>query len=478
MHLFLGQPLNRVRHLDTVRTGNRLITRILLPGRADDQRRLVRQLRDGRVTALGFGAGVVFDDVPAALLEEAARCGFPVFSVPLPTPFRGISRFIEGSLLSDDLYTLRRTVSMQRYLMEALAGEEPKGEVVRRLASLLDGCVALFDASGQVEAIGGEEDLGAVWAAIAQTGSGGGEFRIGARTTAAVPIVTRGEVCYWLASTVGSSGAMRRVAGQVIESARYVLQVVARVPEESARERRATRSRLLRDVLQHHAQHPEAEHTAVRDRAASHGLDLRVPARTLVLAPVGDPAEGSPQWRERTQRFVARALMLAHAPHLVGAHGGGVVAVVQRADEIDLEALLDGLDERGLRAHCGVGRAFSSIGGAARSLADAEVALRQARRGAGPETRSLVWHEDLQSTEWVLNLVDPSTLRQRTAALLDALPDHAPLRETLACFFAANLNVAATARAMNLHPNSLRYRLGRYQAARGMRFRMPRCGAA
>jgi purine catabolism regulator len=451
-----------------------LTTGMRLRDRPAEQRRLIRQLRGGGVTALGFGAGVVLDDVPTALVEEAHRCSFPVFVVPLPTPFREIVRFVDGSLLSDDLYVLRRTVSMQRYLMEALATETPEEEVVRRLGSVLDVPVALFDDAGAVVARSRDADWSAVWASIS-TSDPDGRLEVAGRMLSAVPILARQELRYWLVSGSHADGAMGRLAAQVVDSARCVLQTAARAHEQSVREQRALRARLLRDLLtEPNAARPQPGEADLHARAASCGLDLRAPARAVVLAPAADRQKGSGQWRDRTRRAVARILALGHAPHLVGEHGGRVVAIVQRADEVDLDGLLAELTAHGLTAHCGIGRPLTSIGQAARSLADAELALEQARsRAADGGAPVAVRYEELAFTEWVLNQAAPQALRPRAEAALAALPEQPPLRDTLESYFEANLNVTATAKAMNLHPNSLRYRLARIEQLLGICLNSP-----
>jgi hypothetical protein len=55
---------------------------------ADAQRRLVVELEEIGAAALGFGVGMGFKRVPAALLREARTRDLPVFSIPLRTPFR------------------------------------------------------------------------------------------------------------------------------------------------------------------------------------------------------------------------------------------------------------------------------------------------------------------------------------------------------------------------------------------------------
>jgi PucR family transcriptional regulator, purine catabolism regulatory protein len=49
---------------------------------ADEQRNFVRRLVDHHVAGLGVGVGIEHDTMPAAMIEEADRQGFPLFEVP------------------------------------------------------------------------------------------------------------------------------------------------------------------------------------------------------------------------------------------------------------------------------------------------------------------------------------------------------------------------------------------------------------
>ena len=64
-----------------------------------------------------------------------------------------------------------------------------------------------------------------------------------------------------------------------------------------------------------------------------------------------------------------------------------------------------------------------------------------------------VFDELVATSDGTLGHLVPAAIRQ-------ALGDPT-VRETLQVFVEADLNVAATAKALSLHPNSLRYRLGR-----------------
>ena len=121
-----------------------LTTGVQLRGNAAAQRRLVAELADGGIAALGLGLGIALERVPKALLDEAAARDFPLFTVPLETPFREIVSFVNRSAVSSDLHALRRLSSMQRYLLDAVHQTVPEQALVERLASLLGGAEVAY----------------------------------------------------------------------------------------------------------------------------------------------------------------------------------------------------------------------------------------------------------------------------------------------------------------------------------------------
>ena len=126
---------------------------VRLRARPAEQRRLIAELSEAGIAALGFGVAMVSKQVPKALLDEAEQRTFPVFSVPAHLPFREIIGFVNRSLLSTDLYVLQRVISVQDYLMDAFHEDPPEPVLIRRLASVLRGAdVALVESDGRVTA--------------------------------------------------------------------------------------------------------------------------------------------------------------------------------------------------------------------------------------------------------------------------------------------------------------------------------------
>src|SRR3954470_5396049 len=172
---------------------------VRLRGSADAQRALVAELDDAGVSALGFGLDLVFKRVPAAILEEARRRGFPVFAVPLRTPFREIVTAINRALLSSDLRTYQRLASMQLYLVDALRDGDPRGTVVARLSELLDASVLVLSPAGTVQLRAGDAPADVLWSAIDERPTALHEFDVEGWHAVATPVLTtESEPVEWL----------------------------------------------------------------------------------------------------------------------------------------------------------------------------------------------------------------------------------------------------------------------------------------
>ncbi|WP_187369323.1 PucR family transcriptional regulator [Baekduia soli] len=83
------------------------------------------------------------------------------------------------------------------------------------------------------------------------------------------------------------------------------------------------------------------------------------------------------------------------------------------------------------------------------------------------------WFEDLDLVAWALTTADPAGVQAKAAALLAPLADDGVLLESLSAYLAHNLNAVRAARALSIHPNSLRYRLARIEERLGCSLQDP-----
>jgi sugar diacid utilization regulator len=110
----------------------------------------------------------------------------------------------------------------------------------------------------------------------------------------------------------------------------------------------------------------------------------------------------------------------------------------------------------------GVGPPFTGLDGFAASYHEARRAIRHAS-----ERRPLVFGPgDVPLFDELTSLGREDANSLIPEATREVLRDHAA-RQTIEAFFAADLQVSVAAKALSLHPNSLRYRLGRIATLTG-----------
>jgi PucR family transcriptional regulator, purine catabolism regulatory protein len=433
-----------------------LTTGIRLRGKPELQRQLVVESEARGVAALGFGVGLVFRSTPRALLDEARARDFPVFEVPFEVPFRDIIAFINRSYLSDDFSSLKRTVALQNTLLGAMGESRPEEALVGRLATIVGGAV-LFRPGGAVVADAGTVPVGAIWEEIAGRGGCDDVFSAEGLEVAASPILVEGEVRFWLA-LAGRPGEVTSVlAGPVVEVAERLLRLVDLAHDVRVMEERVRRGELLNDLLD------EARAREVSpERLELFGV-AKGPWRVALLS-VG-PAQ------DEALRLVANSAAATGTPHLLGLHQGHVALVVEGEGEL-LETWTANLAAAGLPVRAAVGRAVASPSRMTESRGDARLALDFLDRTGAAAGRVLRF-EDFELIDALLSCADPGELRARVDIILDPLRDHPQLLETLAAYLAADQNVNAAAEALHVHPNSLRYRIGRVEELLGRSLRNP-----
>lgn len=438
-----------------------LTTGVRLRGNTELQRQLVVESEARGVAALGFGVGLVFRSIPRALLEEARARDFPVFEVPFEVPFRDIIAFIDRSYLSDDFYSLKRTVALQNTLLGAMGESRPEEGLVGRLATIVGGAV-LFRAGGAVVADAGMVPVAEIWDEIARRGGCHAVFQADGLEVSASPILVDGEVRFWLALAGRPGEATSVLVGPVVEVAERLLRLVDLARDVRVMEERVRRGELLNDLFDE-----ERAREVSPERLELFGF-AKGPWRVALLA-VGRGHDEA--LRQEALRLVGNAAASTGTPHLVGLHHGHV-ALVLEGDGGLLEAWTANLAVEGLPVRAALGRAVETPARLVDSRCDARLALDFLERTAAPAGRVLRF-EDFELIDALLSAADPAELRARVDLILDPLRDHPQLLETLVAYLSADQNVNAAAEALHVHPNSLRYRLNRVEELLGRALRSP-----
>lgn len=436
-----------------------LTTGARLRGARAAQEELIAELDEAGVTALGFGVEATFKRVPPAMLAEARRRGFPIVVVPFAIPFGHLVAAIHRELLSGDARAIQRAGSVQRFLLDALAEDDPEQAMLERLSSILGVPAGILGGAGRVERATATLPGPTLWRHIAGRPHTLLEFDAGDWHACTIPVPEPAERPHrWLAVASRGSGFANPATKEAVRSAAPLLAAVGRLREAGRRRERLHRSRLLERLLgggeattaesaarsaasgpgprrsgsgeAAAASGPGPRRTVPDDLAAgaeAFGLDLREPAR-VVLA--GDDLE--------------RGLAAAGLPHLIAPHEHGVAALVQ------------GLDPALLRPVAAYGRPISDLADAPLSLHDAGLAYHRAAA-----ERRVLGYEDLDPVALLIAHAPDALLQPKLAELL--APLEPPLLDTLRAYFATDLDVGRTAAALDLHANSVRYRLARIE---------------
>jgi sugar diacid utilization regulator/GAF domain-containing protein len=208
----------------------------------------------------------------------------------------------------------------------------------------------------------------------------------------------------------------------------------------------------------------------LRQRAQELGFSADGPYRVLILARLGKRGEriGS-GWNAFALKMLEDVLAERACPALLGEREETLVAVLRKStlSEDSLVAAVYGV----LRAAGLPGQVQLVAGGLAETLADVHRSYQEARQAMAIASRigarpGLIRYEDLGLYRFLMDTRAPGELLSFAALVLGPLlvyeeERRVPLLETLEAYFRHNGNIPAAARASHLHPNTVRYRLGR-----------------
>ncbi|MGW0479643.1 PucR family transcriptional regulator [Nonomuraea sp. NPDC003214] len=441
--------------------------------------RLVADLDERGLAALGIKLGRYVDELPAEMAEQAERLGFPLILLPNDVGFDDILNQVLTDILNRQAAVLVRAEEAHRALVQVVLAGGGLDEVTAEVAALLDVAVAAVDGRGRVLAAAGpREHVAALRESAAHDGlpASAGHGQPGqagqpgagprGRVMASVP-VTAGGHHHGRIVAYSPAGAIRDSDVGILERAATVAALAVTRQEAVHAVESKYRADFLRDVLTGRA--GTAERVAARARAF--GWDLERPVTVLV-------AELDPDSDERTaqDRLVTcwTAALRRHDPGgAVAGFSHEVVAVVGAevdASRLARDAAAGFADVPPATFSTGTSRPSPGVATLPEAYTQALKAARVGRQLHGP---GAVAHFDQLGVYRLLSLVsDTDELHAFVKETLgplssDADAENADLRRTLQVLLETNLNVAETARRLHFHYNTLRYRIGKLERLLG-----------
>ena len=398
--------------------GEVVLTTGLRQKSATSQRNFVRHVHASGALAIGFATGLSHEKVPAAFLDQADELGLPVFRVPYETPFIAIGKIVADSLSAEHYARLENLLKGHQVLAAALLGGGGLPQLLRELAAMLHTDVALSQYGTQLFATGNSApapDPERAWHRV--------------------PVATGlKDRC-----TLAVAEPYERDA--ITDYAQSLISVELSNQARRRASDRAVVGQLLQDVVRGTLAGSDAA-----ARLGSAGIDT-ARRQCIVLA---DVATG--------QRRALRTLPLpGKYDDVVTAvlDDRLVIAVPESDGESLTRALSTYLHGAGFTAKVGFGGGYAQPSGLRWSYFEARESLTRGQAVNRPDrlslTSLLMASEDVPLADLAAEALDPvAAFDERHGA---------ELMLTLEKYLAHNGSVAAVADVLQLHRNTVRYRL-------------------
>jgi DNA-binding PucR family transcriptional regulator len=396
--------------------------------------------------------------------------------------FRDNERIAGGVQASaaGDMHTLRRTAALQIQLLELVVQQKDVGELIDRVATLLDMPIVLFDTRGHElcssRAAADSPDLSRrLWAAYARLRGSPGPLGTVENDDGRIyyrDVLVMGRVERVLAG-VASLRQPTEFADATLSFLQQLVTLDVLRHRDELRMRRRVRRGLLRDILAGGGAADE-----LRIRLLEQGFDGESVLRIAVVEPKTVPVATGKASATRTGERLGTKLLRGldavlsqrRIPFLSLSMDSLAVVLVTLSDaEIaTARTLLADLQEAATRAFSpepvvvGCSAPLVAVAGAPRSLQQAKAACMAARRA--PAAGGAAIFDELSGQFRLLDGLDEKALTdivQRTfAPLFDYDAQHrASLFETVRTLFEHHLAVQETADVLHIHRNTLQKRL-------------------
>ncbi len=473
-----------------------LTTGLRLKGKPEEQRLLVEELANANICALGFALDINFKQVPTALIEAAKEFELPLFTVPFATGFAEIIAFINQSLLSPNVGALRRFVSVQDYLIDALLSQSPIRSLVERLAPLVSSEVAFITrelAVGFTSDNIRREVLNAMLIEVsrhveiekanakARSGSRGKgaaesqsatltqifEFETDFGPGLALAVLDGDRDPSWL--TLVQTNAIPGEVGfhlslPLIRSAGHILSIALQTRNERANEKRALERALLIESL---AIKPTRA-SSIRggrgslERLITVGIDFSKPVFVAV---------SSSEDIKRHQSDFRRRSEETGAIEIDDVHDERLIALIQ-CEKASIEHLVSQFDANYPSTFTGLSRAIDGPNGLVLGYREALSALSELeannRKASSLNWQHLIRFEDVKMATWLLAQVEPVALEAKQKTKVELLEIEKHTVATLIAYLECNLDITEAAKRLAIHPNSMRYRLNKVRESLGI----------
>lgn len=430
-------------------------TMLITPLHGTDLPKIIEQLPAETSALALFGT-----DAHSIESDATAQAPFPVFAITDEQRVTEIISTFERLSQPDDSAELRRLTNLQRTLSQALEDANPVDELIKRLQKQVNAVCVVSDNQGRVTASTGTLPLSLFFEQVQKTEAPTQRVMVSGWEGLAVRLSAGSHDSSspqgWLIVAARRPGfpsiadsAAAHITATLIETAQR-MRVAAKAQEE------AIRSAIFDESLD---LNPKPDSPELASRLSALGFDFSEPLR-VVVAESNHPALLSRSSQQQLQSNFTRMFEDEDLDHLSTTRGSSCIFLIQASSDT-LTRLMRIYKKEVDGFVVGIGRDISSVIEVAESYADGRIATQVIR--TGQFDRTVMAYEDFDFATRLFASVGLDRMTHYSQELLEPLLDRGPMLEALRTYFDLAQNTAATADALGIHHNTLRYRLAKVE---------------
>ncbi len=415
---------------------------------------LAAAVRRARVSALCFGLGIYFEQVPQELVEACRDAEVNLLTVARDVPFTHVEKYVNalGPVAED--YGMKRAMWLTNDLLDSIASDQPIASLIQRVAANCRGAAMLYEDTGKLVESSGDGPVHLVLQAITNHGVHYEKIGIGRWQVMYRTIVMRGRG-YHLAIASRNEQVLAEVGDVLLDTTQKMLGAIKGLQHLDASRRRHENSQLLTSLQDGIEVSRELRYWEL---VKPFGFESYQPVRSVAAVVLHDGSLGP----RRVEMLLASA-QRAGVPLLFAENGrsndirAGFNALIP-----DTRQCIAWLGEQCENLAVGLGEASGSLSRIPELLRGAElaakVALRDTEHQPGGEGL-LLRADDLDPATWMLARIDSPLDRQRLVRFIAPLREEPELEDTLIAYLALDQDISKTASQLFVHQNTVRYRI-------------------
>jgi sugar diacid utilization regulator len=365
----------------------------------------------------------------------------------------------------------RRLASLQRSFSQALAEQSPIPALLNRVKRVTNAAVTLIDARGEAVHTTAPIPRAMLYQEIRRTNAESQAIDIDGWRGIATRVSDPAEPDQhfgWLMAVSRRTDFPNPYSISAVHIAAALIETNRQMVSIARSQERAVRATVFREAL---ALRPQRSDSALAGRITSLGISFERELRVIVVRPIRTP----PKSQDRSDLLdlsarLERTFKTIGLIPLVTTHDD-VLALLSQCSAATAHRLFIAHTRALPPVHIGIGRNVDDVGDIADSYNDAQLAVRALRRrsqGAGTMT-----YEDFDFATRLFADVGLDKIAARAEEFLRPVAGREALAEGLRTYFEHGQNINAAADALNIHHNSLRYRLSKIEEVLNLNLKEP-----